>query len=109
MRPAVLLPSLGLLLGLAVLVSLGLGRYPLEPGDLLAYGRELLLGGSSLTAPRLEDLHNVLVNIRLPRIAAAERRCACGSALATSILTRLDAIPAKRKQELDLLLGKYLG
>ena len=71
MRPAVLLPSLGLLLGLAVLVSLGLGRYPLEPGDLLAYGRELLLGGSSLTAPRLEDLHNVLVNIRLPRIAAA--------------------------------------
>jgi len=50
-----------------------------------------------------------IIKLALPRIAAAERRCACGSALATSILTRLDAIPTKRKQELALLLGKYLG
>lgn len=50
-----------------------------------------------------------IIKLALPRIAAAGRHCACGSALATSIITHPSAIPAKRKQELDLLLGKYLS
>ncbi len=38
-----------------------------------------------------------------------ERRCACGSALATAILTQPDAIPASAKKKLQLLIGKYVG
>jgi 5'-methylthioadenosine phosphorylase len=41
---------------------------------------------------------------RLPN----ERTCACGSALATAILTSPDAIPAEIKRELQPLIGKYV-
>ena len=37
-----------------------------------------------------------------------ERRCDCGHALATALITRKDAIPAKTRQRLDLLVNKYL-
>jgi 5'-methylthioadenosine phosphorylase len=36
------------------------------------------------------------------------RSCACGSALANAIITRPDAIPAKVKQDLAPIIGKYL-
>ena len=36
------------------------------------------------------------------------RTCACKDALATAIITRPDHIPAERKQELALLIGKYV-
>ena len=36
------------------------------------------------------------------------RTCECGSALKYSLITRPDAIPAQTRQELDLLVGKYL-
>jgi 5'-methylthioadenosine phosphorylase len=36
------------------------------------------------------------------------RSCKCGSALAHAILTDPAAIPAARKEELKLILGKYL-
>jgi len=38
-----------------------------------------------------------------------ERTCACASAARFAVLTQQDAIPAKRKEELKLLFGKYFG
>jgi len=37
-----------------------------------------------------------------------ERRCKCATALATAIITQKERIPAKVKQDLALLVGKYL-
>ena len=48
-----------------------------------------------------------LVAAATPRIAK-EPGCACGSALATAILTAPDRIPAETRERLDLLIGKYL-
>jgi 5'-methylthioadenosine phosphorylase len=36
------------------------------------------------------------------------RTCTCGRALADSLITRVDVIPAETRQRLDLLIGKYL-
>ncbi len=38
-----------------------------------------------------------------------ERGCRCGSALATSILTSKEAIPAATREKLKLIIGKYMG
>ncbi len=37
-----------------------------------------------------------------------DRSCACGSALASAIITRADAVPAALKRDLAPLIGKYL-
>jgi 5'-methylthioadenosine phosphorylase len=37
-----------------------------------------------------------------------ERRCDCGHALATALITHKEAIPARTRQKLDLLVNKYL-
>ena len=37
-----------------------------------------------------------------------DRRCHCGSALATAILTQRDLIPAATRKRLSLIVGKYL-
>lgn len=37
-----------------------------------------------------------------------ERHCNCGHALATALITHKDAIPARTRQKLDLLVNKYL-
>lgn len=37
-----------------------------------------------------------------------KRECFCATALANVIITKEEAIPEKRKKELDLLIGKYL-
>jgi 5'-methylthioadenosine phosphorylase len=39
----------------------------------------------------------------------AERRCSCGHALATAIITHADAIPEQTKRDLAPIIGKYLG
>ena len=41
---------------------------------------------------------------RLP----AGRACACGSALATAIITSPDAIPEQTKRDLAPIIGKYV-
>src|SRR6202140_1760128 len=38
-----------------------------------------------------------------------ERKCACAWAARFAVLTQQDAIPARRKEELKLLFGKYFG
>lgn len=65
-----LLPSLLLMLLVAMLASLALGRYPLPPGEVARFffGQ---LGWGELEAGRQALLHNLIVDIRLPRILAA--------------------------------------
>jgi iron complex transport system permease protein len=65
-----LLPLLLLTLLGTMLASLSLGRYPLPPGDVLHF---LLhqLGLGELEAQRQALLHNLIVDIRLPRVLAA--------------------------------------
>jgi 5'-methylthioadenosine phosphorylase len=42
------------------------------------------------------------------KLAAAERDCECGSALATALITRRDLIPAETREKLAPIVGKYL-
>ena len=42
------------------------------------------------------------------RIVAVERNCECGRALENAVITRPEAVPERRRQELDLLFGKHL-
>lgn len=44
-----------------------------------------------------------------PRLARRERECPCASALRYAIITDPGQIPAKRKEELGVLVGKYLS
>lgn len=37
-----------------------------------------------------------------------DRKCECATALSRAIITQPDLIPAKRKKELDLIIGKYI-
>lgn len=49
-----------------------------------------------------------IIRIALPRIASLPRRCECPHALANAIITRPEVIPPARKEQLALLIGKYL-
>lgn len=44
----------------------------------------------------------------LARVLPVEPACACGSALASALITNPAAIPAATRQKLDLLVGNYL-
>ncbi|KMY65877.1 ABC transporter permease [Desulfocarbo indianensis] len=72
MRPAVLISSLGALLGVAALISLTLGRYPTTLSDILYFaGERFFRQGGGPGGQRLQMLGNIFVDIRLPRIVAA--------------------------------------
>lgn len=68
------------LLALSILFALGIGRYPLQPGEILSYAA-YGLGLLDLPAPRADLLHNLIVEIRLPRVLAA---ALIGAALSSS-------------------------
>ena len=44
----------------------------------------------------------------LARNLKLERRCECGHALASALITRKDVVPPQTRQKLDLLVNKYL-
>ncbi len=48
------------------------------------------------------------IRILVPRIAAAERTCACGSTLSTALITQPDLVPESLKRDLAPIIGKYL-
>ena len=75
------LPLLALLLVAMVLLSLYLGKYRVELGDMLAFFGWKLTGHTALSTEQLRLLANILVDIRLPRICAA---LLIGGALAVS-------------------------
>ena len=60
---------------------------------------EKLLANAALTKRAIEHV--------APTIPA-ERHCPCATALSTGIITQKDIIPAKVKQELGIIVGKYL-
>jgi iron complex transport system permease protein len=68
-RP-LLLPGLLLLLLITSVLALGTGRYPVHSSEILRF-LVGLAGWQTLSSPQQELLHNVLVEIRLPRILAA--------------------------------------
>jgi 5'-methylthioadenosine phosphorylase len=49
------------------------------------------------------------LRLLVPRLAAAERECECGDALATAIITQRDLIPEGVKEKLAPIVAKYLG
>jgi iron complex transport system permease protein len=63
--------ALPLLLGVAILFSLTLGRYPIAWQDILALIQFHLGGSGDFEVERLKTISNILWNIRLPRIIAA--------------------------------------
>jgi len=75
-----LLPFLALLLAGAMLLSLALGRYPLPPLEVADFFLARL-GLSELAPERQALLHNLIIDIRLPRVLAA---VLVGAALAIS-------------------------
>jgi 5'-methylthioadenosine phosphorylase len=48
-----------------------------------------------------------LLKASVKAIAASSRACACGSALATALLTRPEAVPEGVRAKLKPLIGKY--
>lgn len=72
----------------------------------------------SLDSVKIEDILEILAeNIdrakQIIRIAAAhipsERQCECADALATAIVTAQERIPEQTRNDLDLLIGKYVN
>jgi 5'-methylthioadenosine phosphorylase len=53
------------------------------------------------------DVSKRIVKSVLPKLAK-NRNCVCASALRDSIVTRSEAIPAKTKKDLELIIGKYI-
>jgi 5'-methylthioadenosine phosphorylase len=50
-----------------------------------------------------------ILRLLIPRMAASERICECGDALASALITQRDLIPEELKEKLSLILDKYLG
>jgi len=48
------------------------------------------------------------IRILVPRLAAAERTCDCGSTLSTALITQPDLVPESLKRDLAPIVGKYL-
>jgi iron complex transport system permease protein len=71
MKTSILIPLLFLLLCLTAIVSLGLGRYPVAPGQMLSFLTNGMFGSVLADERLLGVIHNILVDIRLPRILAA--------------------------------------
>jgi len=65
---------------------------------------EMLLATLSANAALAQRTLRIL----LPRLAAAERGCECGSTLATALITQRDLIPQELKERLAPIVGKYL-
>jgi 5'-methylthioadenosine phosphorylase len=55
------------------------------------------------------ELAQRAIRTLVPRLAAAERDCECGEALAAAIITQRDLIPERVKERLGVIVGKYLG
>lgn len=65
---------------------------------------EMLLATLAANAQMAQRALRILV----PRMAAAERTCECGSTLSTALITQRDLIPEQVKRDLAPIVGKYL-
>ena len=109
-RPGKILSFSGglFLLAAVMLVSLGLGKYPVSPGEILSFFGQRLFSLSKFTEDQMGVLENVLLNIRLPRILAA---ALIGSALSVSGATYQAVFinPLMSPQILGVLFGASFG
>jgi iron complex transport system permease protein len=64
-----------------MLISLGLGKYPIAPKEILQFLGQKYFGAAYFPAERMRLLNSILVEIRLPRILAGAM---IGAALSTS-------------------------
>jgi len=76
-----ILASALLLLTTVMLISLGLGKFPISPGEILRFLWQRCSGSGTIPADRMRLLSGILLEIRLPRILAA---ALIGSALSAS-------------------------
>ena len=65
---------------------------------------EMLLSTLAANAQLAQQAIRILV----PRLAAAEGTCDCGSALSTALITQPDLVPESLKRDLAPIVGKYL-
>ncbi|MCS7283671.1 MAG: S-methyl-5'-thioadenosine phosphorylase [Anaerolineae bacterium] len=65
---------------------------------------EMLLATLAANAQMAQRALRILV----PRMAAAERTCDCGSTLSTALITQPDLIPEQVKRDLAPIVGKYI-
>ena len=66
------------------------------------------IGSGEVGAANAELAQNALRGL-IAKLAAVERDCGCGSALAMALITQRDLIPAETKEKLAPIVGKYLG
>lgn len=71
MRNRLLFPALGLMLICVFVVSLTMGKYPVAISDMFSFACSGIFNLECLSQDKQEILHNLLINIRLPRIIAA--------------------------------------
>ena len=57
-----------------------------------------------------KNTENVKKAIRsvIPEVIKMERNCPCSCSLENAIITQADIIPAKAKEDLDIIIGKYI-
>jgi 5'-methylthioadenosine phosphorylase len=57
-----------------------------------------------------KNTENVKKAIRsvIPEVIEMERNCPCSCSLENAIITQADIIPAKAKEDLDIIIGKYI-
>ncbi len=80
-RRALSFTGILLLLPVVILLSLGLGKYPVSPKEIVEFFSQKWFGTVYFTAERIGILKNVLLDIRLPRVIAASL---IGAALSAS-------------------------
>ncbi len=66
-----LLLILFLLLSVAVVISMALGKYPVSIGDIMRFFQVKLFNSGSIETEKMRLLESLLIEIRLPRILAA--------------------------------------
>ena len=81
MRRWLAVPGSILLLLAVMVISLGLGKYPLSPGEIVSFLWQRGFGSGAIPDERMDLLNGILLEIRMPRILAA---ALIGAALSSS-------------------------
>lgn len=104
----ILFPLLPGMLAVTVLISFGLGRYPVSPGEILLFLDHQFLGVNPPDTQSLDKLKTVLVHIRMPRVMGA---MLVGAALSVSgaVLQAVFINPLVSPRLLGILAGASFG
>lgn len=108
MKRSIILFILPGVLFLAILMSLSIGRYPVNIGDLCRFVSREAFPGQIVEGNRYRIIRDILFNIRLPRIAAA---ILIGSSLSVSgaVFQSMFVNPLVSPEILGVLAGASFG